>query len=93
MLAAAKHGERPMIGPKDEYDAAYERGYADGLEGRPPSPPDTDAEVNYRDGFADGDFARREADLPRRARVAHGVRPGDPPRLGYHDAIARALEL
>jgi ribosome modulation factor len=46
----------------DKYDAAYEQGYADGLAGRAPEPPEDDTEVNYRDGYADGDFKRRQTD-------------------------------
>ena len=44
----------------DKYDAAYERGYADGLAGRSSNwPLEDDAEINYRDGYADGAFKRR----------------------------------
>ena len=45
---------------RDRYDRAYERGYADGLAGRAPRVPDDDTEINYRDGYSDGAFKRRE---------------------------------
>jgi ribosome modulation factor len=46
---------------KDRYDAAYERGYADGVAGRPKSPPTDDSKINYLDGYEDGRFKREEA--------------------------------
>lgn len=44
----------------DKYDAANMRGYQDGLNDRPSNPPDDDSAINYTDGYADGDFRRRE---------------------------------
>ena len=47
-----------MTAALDKYDAAYRRGYQDGLEGRPSRPPADDSAVNYHDGYDDGDFKR-----------------------------------
>ena len=43
---------------RDPYDAAYEQGYADGLDASVPFYPEDDTEINYRDGYRDGRFKR-----------------------------------
>jgi hypothetical protein len=46
---------------KDKYDAAYDRGYSDGLTDEPSKPPAGDESLNYDDGYRDGSFKRKDA--------------------------------
>lgn len=48
----------------DRYDTAYRRGYSDGLNGKPKTPPTDDSKINYDDGYQDGEFKRREDQTP-----------------------------
>jgi hypothetical protein len=58
----------------DKYDKAYERGYLDGLSRMPVAPPADDSEINYRDGYKDGQFKRDQ--MPSDDEIIRDLRVG-----------------